>query len=158
MSEPLFPNDVSIDEYLMQCITIDELLLDDAFKRTPAELAYWNARFAEANRSFLIEKLDCDRMGAQLYLEHREILLTLERKPTEAMIKASVESDDRYYEARTKLVTAEAERVRLRGVCEAMITKKDMLQSLGAKLRAEMSGDPAVREQHSDYRAGRTQE
>lgn len=154
MSESLFPSDVTLDEYLIQCVTIDELLLDDAFKRTPAELAYWNARFADANRAYLLEKIESDRMAAQLYLEQREILLTLERKPTEAMIKASVECDDRHYNARIKLVTAEAEKVRLRGVCEAMLAKKDMLQSLGAKLRAEMAGDPTVRGQHRDYRAG----
>jgi hypothetical protein len=49
-------------------------------------------------------------------------------------------------QARAKEVAADAERVRLYGVLDALRSKRDMLISLGAHIRAEMQHDPMIRE------------
>ena len=61
-------------------------------------------------------------------------------------------TDDSYQETALALVEADVDRQRCRGIVDAISTKKDMLQSLGAKLRAEMGSDPMVRSEQSERR------
>ena len=47
---------------------------------------------------------------------------------------------------------ADGRRLKLQGVLDAVRTKKDMLVSLGASMRAEMQGDPSIRAAHAEAR------
>jgi hypothetical protein len=113
--------------------------------RVPADLAYWNAQYAAANERFLTAKIEAERTRSSLWLEHRAKLEDAGKKPTEKMVDAAVESDDRNYDARVALMRAEVEKGRLNGILDAVRTKRDMIVSIGAHQRAEMQGDPSLR-------------
>ncbi len=152
-------HDMDVDAYLYDSVTIDPVVdLDDQFRGISAAVAYWNARYADAIEANLKAELEHKRTNAQLYMQHREDLELDKGKVTEGMVKAAVEQDQLYLETKIESIETEAHKVRMRGVCEAVSSKKDMLQSLGAKLRAEMSGDPVLRAQIADAAFQRTQD
>jgi len=148
------PDDRDPEEYLRECITLDDFALDEEFVRMPADMAYWNGQYADALRGYMLAKLAHDRNAARLHLR---VKASNEegggKKATVGDLEAMVLTDDSYQETALALLEADVERVRLRGVCDAIATKRDMLQSLGAKLRAEMAGDPMVRREHSERRS-----
>jgi hypothetical protein len=135
---------IDVDSYLYDCANVEPEALDEEFIRVPADLAYWNERYAQAHKSHLLAKLDSERTEASLMLEMREKLKAMGGKPTVDEVRANVITDPTYGSARLAEIEAEVERTRLRGLVGALEAKKDMLQSLGAKLRSEMS-DPLLR-------------
>lgn len=140
-------------DYMTESVELHEVThLDEDMRRLPGDLAYWNNQYAEAFRKHARIKVNCDKLNGQLFMEHREKLILSEGKATEKMIGAMVDQDETWHAARISLVEAEAEKVRLRGVCDAVIAKKDMMQSIGAKLRIEMANDPSIRQMAADTR------
>lgn len=134
------------EQYLSECVTLDDLALDEEYIRTPADLAYWNARYADALRAYLTAKLAHETNAARLHLRVKaDNDLGGGKKATVADLEAMVVVDPDYQRTAMAMVEADAERQRLRGSVDAIACKKDMLQSLGAKLRAEMGADPMVR-------------
>lgn len=133
------------EKYLRDCTTIAPEVLEEEFVRTPADVAYWNAQYADALEAHLRAKAHVDAEWARLYLLEKARAAAGGEKTTEALLKASVEVTAEYREALEKAIIAEAEKARAAGRVDAVRTKKDMLQSLGAKLRAEMESDPMVR-------------
>jgi len=131
-------------ELLKEALEIDDGQIKAEFIRLPADMAYWNARYADAIRDHLRAKHECEKTEARCYGEHRE-RLELERKVTEKKIESAVTQDPSVIAAREAEIEAEAERARLRGVVEAISTKRDMLMSLGAYIREEMR-DPLIRD------------
>lgn len=140
----------STDKYLQQCVQIDPLNISNEFTRVAAELAYWNEKYAEALRMSLHAKIQRERMHASLYFEKRKQFEAAGTKVTEAGLEAAIEVDPRYANLRDEEADANGEYARLRGVSEAVKTKKDMLVSLGAQVRAEMD-DPVIRQQHRSH-------
>jgi hypothetical protein len=136
-----------LDEYLRECVRIDPLDIQAEFIRVPGDLAYWNDRYADALREFLISEADFKILKAQLEPLTRQALLDAGGKTTEAQVKAAIDSDDQVLEAQRRCVEAEVEKNRLYGALDAIRSKKEMLISLGAHLRAEMGGDPVLRDQ-----------
>ncbi len=137
-------------EYLGECTRIDDLALDGEFIRVPADLAYWSGRYADAHRAHLLAKHALDTTHARLHLSIKAEADINKMKMTVADLDAAVKSHDEYLGAVLDLIDADADRLRLRGALEAVAAKKDMIQSLGAKLRAEMGADPMVRADHSN--------
>lgn len=121
---------------------IEPLMLEEHFANLPGDLARFNELYAQALRKFLQAKRIHDREWSRIYLEMRES----GEKKTETALKAEVEIDDTYQSARQAMVLAEVDKVRLGGIVEAIRAKKDALISLGANLRAEMSGSPSIRD------------
>jgi hypothetical protein len=142
--------DVTVDEFLHNCVMIDPLQIQEEFVRVPAELAYWNEKLAVALRNHLRAKIDLDRTQARLRIEKRVVLAGPGGKVTESMVDSEVEQDKTYQDALEATVAAEVERSRLRGVVEAIQAKRDMLTMLGSHIRAEMERDPLVRAQHRE--------
>lgn len=138
---------MNTDEFLKDSVQIDTLQLQEEYTELPAQLAYWNEQYAKALREYLHAKIARVRLHAKLYFEKRA---ALSGKVTEASVDAAIETDPRYCNSRDEEADAEAEATRLRGVVESVRTKKDMLVSLGAHIRAEMVGDPSVRRRHRD--------
>jgi hypothetical protein len=145
-----------LESYLAECIKIDDLALDEEFIRTPADLAFWNARYADALRDYMLAKLEHERTAARLHLtikaQAEDGTIPGLRKPTVSDVEAMVTSSPEFQASALALIEADIARQRARGHVDAVATKKDMLQSLGAKLRAEMAGDPAVRGEHRERR------
>lgn len=148
-------NDLEVDDYLAKACEIDPLCIQEEYVRLPADLAYWNQKYAIAFRAWARARLSRKRLEAVLAIEHREQFAVDGRKATEGMVTAAVETDDRLEAAAAFEVEAEVEKVRLWGVLDAVRAKKDMLVSIGAHVRAEMNSDPTVRAQHASGRFGR---
>lgn len=140
------------ERYLDECTKILPEAIDEEFVRTPADLAYWNAKYADALDRFLRAKAHADSEWARLWLLTREELLAKDGKATEKVIDAKTEGHPDWAKAQVALIDAEVEKTRLGGRCDAVRTKKDMLQSLGAKIRAEIETDPQVRASHAAAR------
>lgn len=143
------PADADLDLYVKQSVAIDPVLVREEYVRLPADLATWNARLVAATERYLEADLVVDRTTARLTIEHRERLLACGEKATEAQVKAHVESDERWISARMDRIEAEVEKLRVRGVVDAVLTKRDMLISLGATIRQELH-DPRIRRQARD--------
>lgn len=124
------------------------------FASVAGHMAYWSERFAEAQRGYGEAKFALELTEARLAMRHRETLgalvsageLKLPRGVTEAMVQERVLTDPVYQGARLDLIEAEAAKARLHGIVGAVATKRDMLVSLGAHVRAEMNLDPLIRE------------
>lgn len=140
------PDDVDIEEYLQECANIDPLEIQEAYLKVPAELAYWNARYAKALRRAMMKKVDVDLLEAQLDPLMRKALKDAGANVTESIVKATIAQNESLIEARRELVDADVEKAQVFGALDAIRSKKEMLISLGAHLRAEMQGDPTIRE------------
>lgn len=150
---------------MLEAVQIDDIAFDEELIRTPGDIAYWNARYTQALRVYLLADHHAETVRARLHLELKagsdstgEVEVedgeaqTGKRKrrvrgPTVDDIKAMVLVHPEYQTARLAAIEAEAEKEQLRKFTEALVARKDMLQSIGAKLRLEMANDPVVREQ-----------
>lgn len=143
---PLFTEE-ELDEFTADSVRIDPVDLNREFCELPPRLAFWNARLADATEKALETKADLETERARKLLEVREELRTAKEKATVDEVNAKVLLDDDVSDAHAVHIGAEAERLRVKGIVEAILCKRDMLQSLGAKIRAEMQGDPVLRSQ-----------
>lgn len=139
-------HDLDVDEYLADCVQVYPEALQEEYVRIPADLAYWNARNSAANRNHLVTKMNRERTVARLQIETRAAFEVAGKKATEALVDATVTMSDEYGVARMAEIEAEVEKAKLSGVVDAIRAKRDMLISLGAHVRAEMQGDPSLRE------------
>ena len=139
--------DIEIDEFLYDCIHVDPIVIQEEFARVAPDLAYWSAKFAEAHKTYLEAKILRDNVrGAKWFIVKNDLLAT-RGKCSNPDVEAALDTDEDMNEALASLVEAEYERERLKGVLEAVRAKKDMLISMGAMIRAEMQGDPVIRDQ-----------
>lgn len=133
-------------EYMARSVGVDDFDLQAEFVRLPADLAFWGAQYAEAFRAWNLAKLELERLSAQLSLEIRDALQGQAKgRVTLGEIEQVLHASEPYQVARRAEIEAEAEKVRLYGVVDAVRAKREMLVSLGAQQRAEMANDPMVR-------------
>jgi hypothetical protein len=134
----------------LEAVATDDLLLNEEFIRMAGDMAHHNRRYTDANREFLLEKHESSIVEAKARLRIRTETLTDKPKPTDNDLKAMVTVDSEVQQANLRRVEAEAEKEKLKRFAEAVVAKKDMIQSLGAKVREEMRGDPAIRDLHRE--------
>ena len=151
-------------QYLKDCVRIEPLALEEEFVRMPADLAYWNERYAKAVRAHLTAKIEVDRVRATTRQVMRIRLTNPENahllaggKITEAMLESFITSDGDVRRVEDAEIEAEAKKIRLHGIIEAIRTKRDMLISLGANMRAEMQNDPMIKNEQREAREQRKQ-
>ncbi len=136
------------DEYLKQCVRINAEDMSTEFEEIPGELAYWNAQYARALQAHLTAEIDVKVTKARVYNALVEAAIASGgKKPTEDYLKSQVDANEDYVEIQYTAAAAEAKKNELYGKLDAIRSKKEMLISLGAHLRAEMGGDPHIREQ-----------
>ncbi len=143
---------VDVQEYLRDCVRIEPLVIEEEYVRLPADLAYWNARYSESVQAFLTEKMNSEEHEARQRILHREMLLAAGGKATESQVEAAVLCDPSMREARLRYITAEARKHHVAGIVDAIRTKRDMLISLGAHMRAELQGDPVLKQERANRR------
>lgn len=138
----------SVEQYLKDCVAIYPETLTEEFVRLPADLAYWSEQYANAYRYAAERELVRKTLEGKLYGEYQARLGAVRagRGPSIEEIKSTVAQDPSYIAARQEENEADAARVRLLGVVEAIRAKREMLVSLGAQMRAEMQHDPLVRQ------------
>lgn len=144
-------NELEVDDFLHDCVNVDPLFVKEEFTRVAYDLAYWNERYAVAYRAWLKAKINERRTLAFADARIRARFTDEGVKPTEPMVAAEVSVDDAVYAAQLASMEAEVEKVRLHGVVDAVRSKKDALVSIGAHVRAEMAGDPAIRALHAGH-------
>ena len=140
------------DSFLQDVIDINPLNINEHFQKVPAELAYYNQKYADAVEEYLVAKHTCERAYATAFNHYSNGSEAANgRKPTVASIEANVQLDDDYHIAKMVLINAESEKQHLRGKVDVVSAKKEMLISLGAHIRVEM-GDPMIRSQARNMR------
>ncbi len=151
-------HDQEFDDYMVDCVVIDEANVTDEFCRVAADRAYWGSELSQAIENELMAKLTVD--GAKGDLKNSEakayLAVKLEyegakKPPGVDHTNALVEVDENVSEAqrtlmaaRGALVMASTEKERIHGIVTAIDMKRDMLISLGAHLRKEMVGEPSI--------------
>ena len=145
----------SCDPYVADSIRIEPMAIQEEFIRVAPDLACWTTRLSTANEGYQLAKWRAEKTEAKLRVHHRETLLQLTSKVTESQVDAAVTLDPETDVARLNLIRAEAEKIRIAGLCEAVRAKREMLVSLGAHVRSEMQGDPVIRNQHASQRGAR---
>lgn len=150
------------DEYLRQCVTVDEFAIDDEMMRAPSDYTYWNQKYSDACKDFYLAEIDAQVAEATLSAVHRADLMPdddddakkkKKKAPTETEIKMAMRADPRWKAAQVKVAVSEVEKKRLYGIVSAIDLKMRALQSVAAKMRAEMMADPAMRELRREERA-----
>lgn len=139
--------DVAVTSYLRECVTIEPMALEEEFVRVPADLAYWGARWADAQKAASMAKLTRDQVEAAIDAEHRMAAASAGEKVTEKVIASRVLLDERMKAVEIELIEAEAQASRARAFCDAVRAKRDMVVSLGSQVRAEMQANPTIRDQ-----------
>jgi hypothetical protein len=136
----------------MKAVSVEPLLLEEEFASLPALLARYNEMYSQAYGTFLTAKATYDQVWSGAMLRYREDTDDTKKRPTVDAIKAMVDVDDDVIAAKLAVIEAEVEKVRLWGVLDALRCKKDALVSIGAHIRAELGGNPSLRDQHRGAR------
>lgn len=152
IASPKMLHDLPVDDYLYASVTVTPEAMEEEFVRAPADIAYWNSLSAQAMKAHLLAKWAAEKTEARLKVEMREQLVAEGKKPTESMVDAAVVLHPDMERDKLAAIEAEVEFVRVRGIAKAVSDKKDVLQSLGATYRAEMEGDPMVRQARREAR------
>lgn len=139
------------EKYFLECTQIVPEAIHEEYVRLPADLAFWNARYADAQQAYLDSKAELDILERELYMVVREDLEASGGKVTEKMVDSAMALSEVWKDARRALAKAEGEKHRLFGKLDAVRAKRDMLISLGAHLRAEMQGDPRLRDESREF-------
>lgn len=147
-------NGIDVEDYLLDCVRIEPLAIQEEFVRCPRDLAYWNERYANAYEEQVTAKLDLERLEGmtRIRIEAQHADAKPPKKVTVPTLDALVLNDDAVYAAKVRHLKAEVETVRIKGVLDAVRSKRDMIVSIGAHIRAEMAGDPSLRSLARDSR------
>lgn len=123
-----------IETYQRECIEIVVEDIDAEFCRVAADVSFWATRFSEAWEAAQLAEQEYDRLWAAAFLNAKDESgksLAVEKA------KAYAELDLDARAAKTTHIEAEREKIRVKGVLDAVCSKRDMLQSLGASKRSE---------------------
>jgi hypothetical protein len=136
-----------LEAYRKACVRIEPELIQEEYVRTPSDLAYWSEQHALIHREWQLAKFAREQEWGSAVTRARAELSSYGGKgPTVDAVEASAINDPAYVKTKRDEIFLEAERVRLIGMVDAIRTKKDMLVSLGAHIRAEMERDPMIKE------------
>ena len=138
--------DLDVPAYLKECVDLVPEQINEEFARMSADYAYWNEKYAEANRLELLRDWEKKKCFASLYLQKKFDLEAAGKKAPHDLVESEVTTSQVFGAALEALIEAQAESVHLKGILEALRTKREMLISTGAHLRQEMQGDPIMRD------------
>lgn len=143
-------------KYLLDCVRIEPLALQEEFIRLPADYSYWNEQYRQSLERHLLAKAERERVWAGRYIVESERTHPTTGKPvTVDYAKANIEIDAEYQQTVADSIAAEAAMAHARGVLEAIRTKRECLISLGATQRQELEHDPLVRSRAENERMAR---
>lgn len=138
----------------LDVVNVDDQNIQGEFVRVSADMAYHGQLFADAVREFLLAKARYKSATAAAELRIRATNLVqwggAAVKLTEASVAAAVVVDVGVDAAQLAMIEAEAAKARRWAYLEAIRSKRDMLVSLGAHVRAFM--DPVIREKERERR------
>lgn len=138
--------DAAYAQAIQEAVAVDPLSIDDEFASLPGQIVRYNNLFSDAMKTLLLAEAAEDRMWAKMYILHREESRDEKAKITETEIKSLIESSKEWQRVHDAVIDAKIEKQRLHGVLDALSAKRDALISIGAKMRAELAGQPHLRE------------
>lgn len=133
----LGPHDQTEEDYIVACVTIDMEDLRKEFQRVSADLAYWNAQAADLEGDIVLSKAKLKEVEGHGHLNAPDILVANGKKATVDNCKACTAIAPSVIAAHKDLAEITGEIKRIKGICEAISRKGDMLVSLGAYIRSE---------------------
>lgn len=141
------PDITDIEQYLDDCVEIDELAIQDEYIRVSPDYAYWSERYSEAYKHHLELELNRKTIKAQAAKEVRAQIEGMRSagRVTVAEVDADVEVNSEYLVAKMAEIEADAKVKKLQGILEALRIKKEMLISLGAHLRQDMQREALIK-------------
>lgn len=125
-----------LDAYLADCVTVEPAALEEEFVRLPADVAFWGAKYAAIFSHWLDRKQVVKQVEAALVRQARDNWAG-DKKPTVSEVDSWVLQQPEFRRAQAEEDAAEAEKVRLSMIMEALRTKRECLISLGAHIRHE---------------------
>lgn len=133
------PSCVIDHELVAQAVAIEPTVLNEEFIRLPSDLAYWGGVYADAVAGVYLARARFDSAEAELLVQIKQAMVARAEKVTEVAAHSYLVQDSGYKVLREKVDQAEVLKIRASAVLEAIKAKRDMLISLGANMRAEMS-------------------
>lgn len=133
------------DAFARASVVIDQNDLNLEFITLSSRYAYFSEKYVEAVREVQKAKMDLEHIQAAKLLLYREHAKVCTPKPTVDEVNAKVQIDPEVMRAELHLLDKDIVKQKTRHILDAMMIKRDMLQSLGAKVRAEMALDPVTR-------------
>lgn len=134
------------DQQVDELLGVDEANINTHYAKIASELGYWGRMYASVYREWRLAKLQKQRLEAALKQGKRAELEMARGKVTIDQVEAAVVADPQMQECENAEVEAEFEKLNVGAVVDALSAKKEMLISLGAHMRAEMGGDPSIRQ------------
>lgn len=140
-----------LEAYRRACVRIEPMAIQEEFVRVPSDLAYWSESHSNLYREWQLAKFTREQEWGAAMARARALLSSKAvggggRRPTVDQVEGEAVNDETYVAAKRNEVFLEAETKRLAGMIDAVRTKRDMLVSLGAHIRAEMEHDPVIKE------------
>lgn len=132
-------NGEHVDEYVWESVSIERTNLNEEFIRVSADLYYWGNALAKAEAEEAAAKINLKSIAAAKHVEISRIAKLSVRNA-----EAAVEVSREYQEADNLLLAKSAARGQLRAIVDAVRSKRDMIVSLGAQMRAEMKLEPTI--------------
>lgn len=136
--------DEDIDEFLYDCVQVEPMALQEEFVRVSSDLAYWSAKYSLAYKQKLLSEVRRKQITARQYFAIKEQLIKDIGKAIQKDVDHKLELDEEVQKAKAEEIEAEFEKERLKGILNAITSKRDMLISVGAQIRAEMAQDPFI--------------
>lgn len=139
MRTPMHPTERSPEELVSAETlgTIDPTDLVNEMYNTPSIYGRYTELYTDADHLAAMESIRCDRLKAKLLLEFKH-----EGGSSEAGYKAMVEADDRYFDARMKVLAADARAKSLLHKTKAIDKKLNQLTNHGMRINTEMRTNP----------------
>lgn len=139
-------HDRAVPAYLKACVTITPEALPADLTDVPGQIAYVNARVADATRAYNAADINVKRVRAQRRAELRaEIEKTTGKRPTNDAVNDALEDDQGYIEALLARAETDAALIAAQGWAKAVSGKLAACLALAGLLREELRGDPALR-------------
>ena len=134
---------IPLDGYLDECVRLEPMALTEELARGPGDFARWNELYATATEAYLQAKADVGRVRARRGLQlRRNRGLVAQMNPgvniTEATLADLVTLDPEVIAAEDRMIGADRDRTRIRGILSALNRKAEALVSIGAHMRSEM--------------------
>lgn len=133
------------NKFALASVSIDSNNLNSEFICLSSQYAYFAEKYTDAVKKHQLAKAESENTRASKLLYYREAAKMYASKSTVDEINARVQLDAEVRKTDLDLLNADIERQKLKQILDAIMIKRDMLQSLGAKVRAEMSLEPVTR-------------
>lgn len=139
-------HDRAVPAYLKACVTITPEALPADLTDVPGQIAYVNARVADATRAYNAADINVKRVRAERRAKLRaEMEAATGKRVTNDAVTDALEDDQSYIEALMTRAEADAALIAAQGWAKAASAKLAACLALAGLLREELRGDPALR-------------